>query len=452
MFKYHLDLALKGLRHRIGLTVMMIVAISFGIGILMTLMTVKYQRGKIPLPAKSHMVYKIQMDSREEEARPTSNPFRMVDLTYKDALNLMQSDDLSADKKLMLWKTGFILDIKDEGVNPINANAVVTYDSFFSMFDVPFQYGGPWSAKANTEAQMVIVLSKKTNDLLFNGENSVGKFVTVKGNDFKIVGVTGDWDLVNRFYDHSFTRNRFDDAFIPFELGIVSNLPRMGRGRCWPGERENQRAFLLTDIDGLMASECSWIHFWAEFESQEQADRYKEVLNTYVMDEKSRGRFPREVNNFVTSINQFMEIRGDGVVSGENVLGYAFFMVCLLNSIGILLARYISKSKEVSLRRALGASKRSIMFQHSIEVFIIAVVSGLIGIFFAELGLMAMKYNYVYVRDYAVTVEDIAPLFQLDWVMVSSSIGIAVFSAVIIGLYPIRKVCNINPASLLKGQ
>jgi putative ABC transport system permease protein len=42
------------------------------------------------------------------------------------------------------------------------------------MFDVPFAFGGPWSADDETARARTVVLSKAMNERVFGGENSVG--------------------------------------------------------------------------------------------------------------------------------------------------------------------------------------------------------------------------------------------------------------------------------------
>ena len=76
---------------------------------------------------------------------------------------------------------------------------------------------------------------------------------------------------------------------------------------------------------------------------------------------------------------EWMEIRE--VVQDDNRvlvgLAFIFLAVCLLNTIGLLLAKFIGKSPVVGLRRALGASKAMIFRQHLVEVGIIGIVGGI---------------------------------------------------------------------------
>ena len=55
-------------------------------------------------------------------------------------------------------------------------------------------------------------------------------------------------------------------------------------------------------------------------------------------------------------------------------------MVCLLNTIGLLLAKVMRRTNDISLRRALGASKSALFSQYIIEAGMIGVAGGLAGI------------------------------------------------------------------------
>jgi putative ABC transport system permease protein len=129
-----------------------------------------------------------------------------------------------------------------------------------------------------------------------------------------------------------------------------------------------------------------------------------------------------------------------------------FFAVCLINAIGILLAKFTSKSREISLRRALGARKTTIMAQHLLEVAIIGVLGGCFGLLLSHFGLAGMRSIVVYQSDYTITAAEIAHAYRLDWTMIGSAFAIAIGSTILVGLYPIWRVCNGSPAQQLKAQ
>ena len=69
-------------------------------------------------------------------------------------------------------------------------------------------------------------------------------------------------------------------------------------------------------------------------------------------------------------------------------------MVCLVNTIGLLLAKFLRRAPEVGVRRALGASKAQVFLQHLIEVGLLGFSGGLLGILLAQLGLWLLRSNY----------------------------------------------------------
>jgi putative ABC transport system permease protein len=110
------------------------------------------------------------------------------------------------------------------------------------------------------------------------------------------------------------------------------------------------------------------------------------------------------------------------------------------------------RTKEVSLRRALGAKKRTILQQHLIEVIFIGVIGGLFGIVVTYLGLQAMLRVNLYASDYMRTAADLMPYHQMDWEMIMMAFSVSVGCTLLVGLYPIWRICNVSPASQLKAQ
>ncbi len=58
-------------------------------------------------------------------------------------------------------------------------------------------------------------------------------------------------------------------------------------------------------------------------------------------------------------------------------LSFLFLLVCVLNTVGLLLAKFLGKSGEVALRRAMGASRGAVFSQNLVEVGMIGVLGGL---------------------------------------------------------------------------
>ena len=117
-------------------------------------------------------------------------------------------------------------------------------------------------------------------------------------------------------------------------------------------------------------------------------------------------------------------------------------MACLSNTVGLILARFVAKAPVTGLRRALGASKATIFRQHLVEVGLVGFAGGLFGLFLSYLGLMGVR----------ALVRDFSDLAQLNLPMVAVTILVAILSAILAGLYPTWRVCQLSPANYLKTQ
>jgi putative ABC transport system permease protein len=454
VFAYNLQLAWRSLFDRRGLTLLMIAAIAIGLGILMTVRTMAHQARQLPAGAKSYTLHLVQLDGRSVDAEELDQWFEGDGVTYQDARLLLNSST-SAKQQTYLWKSQVIVSSENDDIQPKRSRTLVGLSNFFRVFDAPFLYGSSWSEDADNNAEPVAVISKRHNDYFFGGENSVGQRLMLGTSVVTIVGVLDDWELSRSYYDMSFDESRRDDVFVPDSLGRELNLRRTVQMGCPESQADRVADFVNSDIEGLLASECAWIVYWAELDSSVAIEDYADGLEQYIRSQQSVGRFPREKPTyFLTNVAEHMSLVGQfrGREAFLETMSNLFFAVCLINAIGILLAKYTSKTKEVSLRRALGATKATIMSQHLLEVAIIGLLGGCLGILLSYFGLIGMRNITVYSSDYTILVEEIAHAFRLDWAMIASAFGIAISSTVLVGLYPIWRVCNTNPAQQLKGQ
>ena len=194
-----------------------------------------------------------------------------------------------------------------------------------------------------------------------------------------------------------------------------------------------------------MNSECVWIQFWAELRNDTEKQDYMAFLNAYVEQQKELGRFPRPMNNRLNDVMEWMEEQEVVEDDAQLMLGLSllFLVVCLLNTIGLVLAKFMGKSTDISLRRALGASRSSLFFQHMIESGLVGLAGGVLGLGLAWLGLRGIEMLFG---------DDIKNMVSLDWIMVLTAIGLAIVSALLAGLYPTWRACSIAPAGQLKLQ
>jgi putative ABC transport system permease protein len=438
MFKYNIKLALKSMRRNPAMTALMMAAIAVGIGVSMTTLTVFYMMSSNPIPEKSDVLFAVTMDSWNplrpfDDDEPERAPHQ---LTFHDAERLLALAE--GKRQTAMFESSLIIEPLNDDDLPFEAGARVANADFFTMFNVPFLYGSGWDSSADTAAEPVVVLGKKLNERLFGGEDSVGKSLMMQGMRFRVVGVTDRWEPTPRFYDPINGGFReVNDMFIPYSLTRVLELRSEGSDWGWKSEE-------ITSFEQWLNSESVWIQYFVELESTGDRDEYVSHLDAYVGEQKRLGRFERPMNNNIYNVEEWMAYH-EVVANDSKVLvglSFLFLIVCLLSTIALTLTKFVGKKAETSLRRALGASRKTIFKQQIVEVGLIGFAGGLIGLLLAGLGLEGIKYIY----------ESPPGLVRMDWIMVMTAVAVAVVSSMVAGLYPAWRVCRIPPATQLKTQ
>lgn len=435
MLGYYLRLATLALKRNVVLTVLMVTAIGIGIGASMTTLTVFYAMSGNPLGHKNDVLYVPQLDNWSPD-QPWDEPNEPPDLfTYRDAMALRQAHQ--AKREVIMMTGAFPLQPEDARVPAYNVTARMTTNEFFAMFDVPFQYGGGWDRAQDDANARVVVLSQPTNQRLFGGADSVGRTVRIANEEFTVVGVLAHWHPQPKVYDP--TAGAYtapEDVYFPFAYGPEHELQSSQNNSCWKDSGN--------DYKGWLESECVWLNFWVELESAADRDRYKQFLDNYVMEQKKLGRFPRPLNNRLNNVREWLDV--EGVVSDDTriqmALSFSFLGVCLINTIGLLLAKFMGRAGEIGLRRALGASRKAIFAQYLTEAGIIGLCGGVLGLLLTFGGLAGM-------RTLNSALERLA---HLDPVMVVTAVALAVGSALLAGVLPTWRACLIAPATQLKSQ
>jgi putative ABC transport system permease protein len=132
------------------------------------------------------------------------------------------------------------------------------------------------------------------------------------------------------------------------------------------------------------------------------------------------------------------------------VLGFAFLAVCLINTVGLLLAKFLNGAPVTGVRRALGASRRQVFAQHLIEVGTLASLGALCGLALAALGLAAVQHMYSAAHlGHRGGYQEVT---HFDRIGVLWAVVLAIIAALAAGLYPAWRVGRLPPARYLKSQ
>ncbi|MBV6424594.1 MAG: hypothetical protein NAOJABEB_02407 [Steroidobacteraceae bacterium] len=443
MFGYYVKLAARSLRRNPGITSLMVLAIALGIAVCVITLTVYHGMSSNPLWWKNDRVYAVTLDSwdPEEPADDKHPDLPPPQLTWRDA-EAVTASGIPLRAVRMFKGFGVVSSDAAGSVRPENAIVRVTSADFFGLFDVPFRHGGGWKAAADSGPEPVAVLSRETNERFFGGANSVGRTIRWDDRAFRVVGVLDDWHPAPNFYD--LNNGAFDEPeamYVPIGWAPVLELKSAGNTNCWKPEE------IKTYAD-FMASECIWLQAWVELPDSAARVRMQGWLDNYVATERKSGRFQRPDNNRLTPVDQWL--RDNDVVGNDNrmliALAFAFLSVCLINTVGLLLAKFLGSASITGVRRALGASRRQVFLQHLAEAGLLAGVGAGLGVLLSLLGLYGLRAMY------ASPWGGVTSVMHVNAWSLAVTVALAVGAALAAGLYPAWRIGRLAPSVYLKSQ
>lgn len=431
MFGYYFTLALRSLRQNRALTVLMVLTLAVGIGATMTTLTVFKTLSRDPIPQKSDRLFRVQLDFYPADANPPDGE-PPDDISRFDAETLLAQHRAKA--QVITNGGGAPLEVGNQ--TPYSSSMRYTSADFFSMFLVPFRYGRGWNANDDASRARVAVLSDALNQKVFGGANSVGKTIRIESTPFTVVGVAGPWRPDPRYYDINTQRyGEGEEVYLPYSTSRDLNLDIDGNMNCYRASND--------DTTSLNAP-CVWLQYWVELDSPAQASDFKAYLTRYSEQQRAAGRFGHAPNVRLRNVMEWLDYR-KVVPSDAHLqlwLALGFLVVCLVNVVGLLMAKFLRKQGEIGVRRALGATRRDIFIQFLIESGVIGLVGSIGGLLLSLLGLWAVRHQPT----------DYAEIIHLDPAMLALTIVLGVVATLAAGLLPSFRAMRITPAIQLKTQ
>jgi len=303
-----------------------------------------------------------------------------------------------------VWQNGMILSYKNKRTNP-NLHLAGGEPDFFLNNGYFVGMGRSFSSEDVSLHKRVIVLGMDAVEVLFPFEDPIGKIVKMNGSKYTVIGV----------------------------------LEKMGNST-FGESRDNRIVIPITAFEDLMGKHRSAIITVRIADGVNIDDAINQVIGVV---RKERKVPPGEDNDFAIFSNDTLIDSFNNIARQIKLVAVLLGMISLLvGSIGvmnIMLVTVTERTREIGIRKAVGARKTVILLQFLSESVVLSFIGGLIGLLlgFGLAGLISLTLKIPFV----------VPL----WVVVSSLV-VTSLVGIIAGLYPASRAARMEPINALRYE
>ena len=372
VWDYYFLRALANFRRQKAFFVLVSAILGAGIGIFVTVFALINVLSGDPIPQKSERLLSVSLNQ-------TSGPRTTSDLLPYPLVSHLAS---ASRFPVAISGSGYGAIESDDGKNRRSELIRFTNATFFSSLDVPLASGRFWNHSEEAGFERVVVITTELANVLFNGEQALGRDIRINEKLFRVVGTIGAWRPIPRFYDLSMGSLSSPEAiYLPLTAVSVMDDQMFMTRQCAADQ-------LAAPPRDLFNSACRWVNVWVLLPNESTSDN-RSSFNDLLRIAKSDGYLPVDTVLSVENVRELLR-RADvvpGNLKAAIFLATSFLALCIVNAVGLLYAMCQSKSQEFGIRRALGARRRDIALQLVVEItFLVGLASTLLGGVFAFIG------------------------------------------------------------------
>lgn len=293
-----------------------------------------------------------------------------------------------------------------------------TDGEYWKVLDFTFLEGGPYTPEDDAAGNAVAVINATTRRRFFGDATALDRTLEADGQTFRVVGVVPDVPFV-RF-------SPFADIWVPIGTAKSSGF----------------RHVLVADYQALFVARSK-----ADLPGIRAA--YQDRLRTVPLDS------PREFDRIYGGAETLFEAASRMFIDGHFersqpglfrgvLFGLAVLFMTLpaVNLANINLSRILERSSEIGVRKAFGASSRTLVGQFLVENVVLTGVGAVIGLLLAAAALAAINASGLI--PYA--------QFTLSWRVFAGAVGLALFFGVLSGVLPAFRMSRLHPVVALRGR
>jgi putative ABC transport system permease protein len=408
MLKNYFKIAIAVLRRRKFFTFISLFGISFTLTILLVLTAFidKVVGDNYPDKKRDRSLYINRLEEDGKQSHNSSSP------SYYFLSHFAGS--MKTPVKMTLF-SGF------NGTNTYINNKKIAVDykytdaAYWEILEYDFLEGKPFNKQQVDNAEKVAVISEDMKNEYFGDVPSVtGKYIEADNVKYRVIGVVKDIPITSYM--------TYSQIYLPFTVSKTDYKDK--------GYMGGFNAILLA------ASKADVPKMKAE---------YAQIISRIPMERKEYDRIYSHANPYIASYVDTGNESQSGVVLVLTVIGvfvFIFMSLPTLNLVNINITRIMERSSEIGVRKAFGASSRTLVYQFIVENIILTLLGGLIGLL---LSLIAIQ---------VINSQNFIPNLELSINFTVLFIGLLVclVFGLLSGVYPAWRMSKLNVVTALKAQ
>jgi putative ABC transport system permease protein len=344
--------------------------------------------------------------------RPTTEELNRKQLTYEDGIAMRSLPYVAAvDPGLTYqnFQTGLGSVSVKAGTHKI-ANTILTgsTSAVKETNDIELIEGRMWTDAEEQRSAKVVVLGHDAAEDLFPGESPIGKDIECEGSVFTVIGV-------------------LDKQAQPF-----------GSGR---NTQDNSAYFPLETFRQLHPELKD---FWITVKYDDPPHKALVIEEIRELLRVRRGVRLEQDDNFAIfgpdSLTRIWNSLTIGLFSFMVSVSSVGLMVGGVGVMNIMLVSVTERTREIGIRKAIGATKKNILLQFTLEAVTLCAVGGVIGILAGALFTLILHY----------AVSFLHAALSPTWVLIAFAVSCAI--GLVFGIYPAWKAANLDPIEALRYE
>lgn len=305
-----------------------------------------------------------------------------------------------------------------------------TNNYFFKINLFKIQYGNFFSEDQIRNAIPVCIIGNAIKTKMFAGENPIGKKIKCGNEWLTVVGVIGERMVTKENIENLGIRDYNFDIYIPVTAMLIryTNRSLITKKDLNPNRfEEEDEEESLNQLDNIVIQVHDNLHI----------KTISEIINRMIL------RRHNGVEDFEIVVPELLLEQEQNTRRIFNiVLGAIASISLIVGGIGIMnimLASVLERTKEIGIRRAIGAKQKDILFQFLIEAVSISLIGGILGI------IIGVLFSYI-----IESTTDIKTIVSGISVFISFIVSISV--GLVFGITPARKASLQDPINLLRYE